>query len=36
MMEEVSFLIGKKSNIDAGIVDWRNGPSLPYILTKTG
>ncbi|HIJ51192.1 MAG TPA: UvrD-helicase domain-containing protein [Nitrospinae bacterium] len=23
---EVSFLIGKKSNIDAGIVDWRNGP----------
>ena len=24
--EEVSFKIGKKSNIDAGIVDWRNGP----------
>ncbi len=23
---EVSFLIGKKSNIEAGIVDWRNGP----------
>ena len=23
---EVSFLIGKKSNIDAGVVDWRNGP----------
>lgn len=23
---EVSFMIGKKSNIDAGIVDWRNGP----------
>jgi DNA helicase-2/ATP-dependent DNA helicase PcrA len=23
---EVEFLIGKKSNIDAGIVDWRNGP----------
>ena len=24
--EEVSFKIGKKSNIEAGIVDWRNGP----------
>jgi DNA helicase II / ATP-dependent DNA helicase PcrA len=23
---EVSFLIGKKSNIEAGVVDWRNGP----------
>ena len=23
---EVSFLIGKKSNIEAGIVDWRNAP----------
>ncbi|MFQ5444455.1 MAG: UvrD-helicase domain-containing protein, partial [Nitrospinales bacterium] len=23
---EVSFLVGKKSNIEAGIVDWRNGP----------
>jgi len=23
---EVSFKIGKKSNIEAGIVDWRNGP----------
>jgi hypothetical protein len=23
---EVSFMIGKKSNIEAGIVDWRNGP----------
>ena len=23
---QVEFLIGKKSNIDAGIVDWRNGP----------
>jgi len=23
---EVSFLIGKKSNVEAGIVDWRNGP----------
>ena len=23
---EVSFLIGKKSNIPSGIVDWRNGP----------
>ena len=23
---EVDFLIGKKSNIDSGIVDWRNGP----------
>lgn len=24
--KEVGFLIGKKSNINAGIVDWRNGP----------
>jgi DNA helicase II / ATP-dependent DNA helicase PcrA len=23
---EVSFLLGKKSNIEAGVVDWRNGP----------
>jgi len=24
--KEVAFLIGKKSNIESGIVDWRNGP----------
>ena len=24
--KEVSFLVGKKSNIQSGIVDWRNGP----------
>ena len=34
---EVSFLIGKKSNIDAGIVDWRNGPiAALYFNYKQG
>ena len=34
---EVSFLIGKKSNIDAGIVDWRNGPIASlYFNYKQG
>lgn len=34
---EVSFLIGKKSNIDAGIVDWRNGPiATLYFNYKQG
>lgn len=34
---EVAFLIGKKSNIEAGIVDWRNGPiSALYFNYQQG
>jgi DNA helicase-2/ATP-dependent DNA helicase PcrA len=34
---EVAFLIGKKSNIQSGIVDWRNGPiSALYFNYKQG
>lgn len=34
---EVAFLIGKKSNIESGIVDWRNGPiSALYFNYKQG
>lgn len=34
---EVSFLIGKKSHVEAGIVDWRNGPiSSLYFNYKQG
>jgi ATP-dependent DNA helicase UvrD/PcrA len=35
--KEVAFLIGKKSNIQSGIVDWRNGPiSALYFNYKQG
>jgi DNA helicase II / ATP-dependent DNA helicase PcrA len=35
--KEVAFLIGKKSNIESGIVDWRNGPiSALYFNYKQG
>ncbi|GJL78378.1 MAG: DNA helicase [Nitrospinaceae bacterium] len=35
--KEVAFLIGKKSNIQSGIVDWRNGPiSALYFNYQQG